>query len=405
MGTQLVNFLGEHMAYLGAAKLDHRPVPFRNQTAKVDDHNSVAMQIGLSESREYVNLSMQWVRVATRDGRVYTLAPNPGASGRGFLICERISYDRATTSIDTSGLSFSNTEVGASRRLSMLKELRGAFALTDSGTVTHELQPADFDENGGVLYLTDLDVVVTNRREIRPVHPYSEEGRRYNAVGENNLVAPDLASIVLCIVDNHQRIGPKFANLGGDVYRVPSIVDLNKEDGLYVIRNGISKSSMSASPPEVDHFTFAEMDEKFKLFNSVEEAQVNGDVARALEAERAARAEELKIVELKHKEALRQLDIEAVERKHSLERENAELKQKWELRTREYEEITRRYDQESRQRAAIEEKYQHELSLKQLERKDRYEERSYERKDNLEFIKFLPVAIAAILGLVLAFKK
>lgn len=388
-----------------------RPVNFHAAVVDIDERRQPLNESGVRCTRDYINGLPTPVRVCTRNGLVFTLSAEPRATARSFMSRDQVTWTR-DTDLDPNLLAQTFGLTAEAWKKAIAKQDNSAFHLCAAVPVVTEVSWNDFNENGKTLYIEELDVVLSIDPKAVLVHPYSELGsanRVADSVAEADI--PDTASLVLRIVDHSSKLSPKFANICGDIYRVPAVA-ADVPEGLYVIRNSMATGGFKSQSATVTHVPFDKIDDTFPLFDSMEEAKVLGDQAKLLDHARAMEVEELKrentklkLEDQEHRKDLQRLDREAKES----QREWEEKKRVWEEQSdrekREFDERKRASEEDIRRRQEALDKLQAEMDQKSIIRKDVYEERSYERKDNLEYLKFLPLAIAGIMGLVLAFKK
>ena len=388
-----------------------RPVSFHASVVEIDERRQPLNESGVRCTRDYINGLPTPVRVCTRNGVVFTLAAEPRATARAFAVREQVTWPR-DTELDTTVLAQTFGHSAEAWKKAISKQDNSAFHLCAAVPVVTEISWNDFNENGKTLYVEELDVVLSIDPRAVLVHPYSELGaanRVMDTVSEGEI--PGTASLVLRIVDHSSKLAPKFANICGDIYRVPA-VSADVPEGLYVIRNSMAAGGMQSQSATVEHIPFDKIAEKFPLYDSMEQAQVLGDQAKLLDHTRAREVEELKLEngrlkleEQNHKREMAQFERESKEAQRDWEERKRAWEEATEREKREFEARKRTDEDELRRRREALDKLQTEMEHKSIVRKDVYEERSYERKDNLEYLKFLPLAIAGIMGLVLAFKK
>lgn len=107
--------------------------------------------------------------------------------------------------------------------------------------------------------------------------------------------------IITFIVDRENSIGPKYTTVAGKVIQIPKIDVDGDPDGLYVVTNKTKT-----------HLTLEELRCSPYVYNSIEEAEVGGDVNTAMERQQ-------KINELDKKLQLQKLELEQAYRREELE--------------------------------------------------------------------------------------
>lgn len=126
------------------------------------------------------------------------------------------------------------------------------------------------------VYIRELDVVVCMKDSLA-MHPYSHQAQMLERHKE---VRADLVKSGLgrrfftwsvFVIDNSGRIGPRWINIHGSVYRVRTVSDKNCKDGFYVVRDKAVSDANEQSVPIAD---FIEHEEQldFPIYKSYQEA-------------------------------------------------------------------------------------------------------------------------------------
>lgn len=262
------------------------------------------------------------------------------------------------------------------------------------------------------VYVSNRDVLLSYQDvDKAPAHPFDhpEAYRRAIAALFKGGVG---VGMVYDIVDSQSAIGGRYAVFGKRVSYIPSRVDPNRPDGVYLYRVSIVGGEQKIV---TETYPLSEAEEKLGLYRTEQEAISGGDVRVLREKELETVRHDHKLLESRlkelqlHKEQeLQAVKIEAArselahkEQLQKLEHENKIANQKlqamshtWELQKLQY---TQALDQHS-----MEHKY------REMDRRDYYEARSHERKDRSEEFKFWPVVITGCLaagaGLMAAFQ-
>lgn len=351
---------------------------------------------------QYINGLSEPITVVDRSGVRVTIPPSTPRFGRDFIVRVSITYTKEVN------VNIDRVSHGRSPASQVLMEvLSGGIVNHRGNTLTHRLdyhvEASDIERNGGNIYLTNLDVVLSNwnpaRPDLIPDHPCSNAGVR-NAMIENDPAINNVGAFGygIRIVDPVGRYGDRYININNRVYRVPVIRDSSIQDGVYVTSSGTTEYSGGYARPESKRYDFEEADEALGLYGSVEAAKTLGDV----NAQRERELEEFKL---------------------NVKRENEQLKAEKQRRDAEYEEFRRnlekdRQDEEARvqrEERRLKERetrlkeemaeLEHRRTLRTIERKDTYEERSHNRKDTSEMVKFLPAVFTGLLALFVAVQK
>lgn len=131
------------------------------------------------------------------------------------------------------------------------------------------------------IYLRDLDLVVCMSDHIAN-HPYSHQAQLKNRSDEV-IEAIEAESgrrqfftWNVFIIDNAGRIGPRWINIHGNVYRVRSCLDPNSTDGFYVVRDKPVNDSREQSVRTSD-FKHSEEELDFPIYKTFQEALAAND--------------------------------------------------------------------------------------------------------------------------------
>ncbi|BAQ02644.2 hypothetical protein [Ralstonia phage RSL2] len=196
------------------------------------------------------------------------------------------------------------------------------------------------------------------------------------------------------IIDNQERIGPRYMRLLGKVMRIDAVKNALKRDGVYLKYRGLMTTSQGPVEDIVDYIPPEAMPEAKWLYRSFAEART----APEHEVELGF---ELKHLDLQGKKTAAEtsnLKAEQDKEKLELEHRNAQLQaqlEEEERRTRHFEnELNRRYARED-----------HATKIEQLRTKDYFEERSIERKDSSEMWKFIPTVVMGAGAAIVALKS
>lgn len=239
--------------------------------------------------------------------------------------------------------------------------------------VDYQIAKREFGMQGGAIYISDSDILLTMTDSIEKAypHPYSEEHTRLQHGSETNS-----ASFVykLDLVDNHQSVSGKYANINGEVFRVSPIKDPTRPDGLYKY----SRKAHEQNNPDALSY------ETFYSFADIKQAGVYDTVDEAEYAGNAGLKKKEELLQAEHATSLKKYEAEAAKqetaRVASIQLTTAnEQKHKQDI------ELILAKHQESLN--AIKEEHN------RLQMKDHYDEKGYVRKDSSEFMKHLPVII------------
>ncbi|BCM95160.1 hypothetical protein [Burkholderia phage FLC6] len=255
----------------------------------------------------------------------------------------------------------------------------------------YEVTPRTINDNGGCIYLVEQDIILSTRHNDIPLHPFSYEAmtkapKGTRTLGENGLSVE--------IIDNQERIGPRYMRLLGKVMRIDAVKNALKRDGVYLKYRGMMTSAQGPVEDVVEYIPPEQMPEAKWLYRSYAEA-------------RTAPEHEVELgLELKHldlqgkKTAAETSNLKAEQDKEKLELEHRN--QKLQAQLEEEERRVRHFENELNRRYARED---HVTKLDQLRTKDYYEERSIERKDSSEMWKFIPTVVMGAGAAIVALKS
>lgn len=368
----------------------------------IPDERDAALQSSYEITRRFINGTQRPITVIERNNLQVTFPPQMLGTFQGFIIRVVISLTREVN-VNTSRLSN-----GTSAADKVIAEVfRNGYTRRVGGRTQfqydYHVSPEDIESNGGSLYLTDLDVVVSNlnpdRPDLFPNHPYSEASIHSTMLEEDSGVnTVGSFGYSLRIIDSNHIFGERYININKQVFRIPVIDDSTLKDGVYLTSSGPATGRRGYVPPTTKRYTFEEADESLGLYQTMEEARTLGDVFSEKERE----FQEYKLQNKRDEEELRkqktQREAEFDRQKHELERQKAQDQAEVDRGKRQLEE---------RERALKEEmsRWEHERQMESIRRKDWAEERSTQRKDSSEMVKYLPAIFTGVLALFVAFNK
>lgn len=362
------------------------PVILSSQLEALDPLKQERRHLDLKITLDFENCLGRDVVVLDRRGFEYKI-PARTLSGRRdmvFSIYELIQFK------DDVKLTFSETEDDSDivdYRVKVLESLhidsvaqRNTRKSIVSATITYD----DLKNNKGGIYIKEHDLVIYIPEHYGYfVHPatvskivsgYLSKAGSFNEDFRFNIRINDPAN----------KIGPRFINISGTVYEIPIVRDPSVAEGALISSSSKDSDYKFLTVP----MSLEEFDKKVMTFKSVEEATVAGNLN---EVEKLRLTQEKLELEKNHavEDQKRQNEINAS--KHELALAQNDLKQMEIKHKRELEHLTHRY-----------ELMEDELEHQSLRRKSYYEERSLDRKDTSEVIKWLPLVLGA--GIALFFR-
>ena len=265
-----------------------------------------------------------------------------------------------------------------------------AQRMTRKSLVTTSVKLNDLRDGNNSVYVKEYDIVIYIARPGYTVLHPATVSQVINGFNLNKTKVNDF-EFNIRINDPNNKIGNRWINISGLIYQIIPSRDATQLEGVVVTTSSSDLNGEFVHVP----MSIEDFKEKVKTYQSYEEAETFGNLEHMTKTQADRELEQLKhnnsvqVEKLKGETAMHKSQSE--ESKFNLELANNELKQQEIRHKKELELIQARLDQEK-----------HSREFESLQRKSYYEERSYDRKDSSELIKFLPMIIGA--GLVLLFK-
>lgn len=386
-----------------------RAAPFEVEDMRVQVGQQSHTTEPLTCNISYHNGLSDAVTIVQRSGLAFTVPAATDRSEKDFVIRVTFSFSRGVN-IDAHYLLNGVTESSPIE----LRKLSEAINRRNTHTRGREEICLDYlvsretlQKRGGSVYLVELDLVVSilNGNHV-PLHPYSEVGQRADLIEADEAVNnPKYFGMNIRIVDSNGKFGDRFFNVNGQIYKVVALKSSTLRDGVYMTSSAAIDGDYDVCPPKCTRYDFDEADEALKLYRTVDEARTLGDVAAAVERDLKELQQRVKREEheLKLERLRREDELDSARRSHERVKLDFEVdmaEKLARLRLRELE-----LDEQKAELDAIRRREEHLRNLESLERKDKYESRSYQRKEVSEYIKYVPVVIAGIASVILALKK
>lgn len=259
---------------------------------------------------------------------------------------------------------------------------------TRKAIIETSFKKTDLSNYNNAVYIKEHDIVVyVPKIGVNIIHP-TTVSLILNGLSLNNRNASGF-NFHIRINDPRNKIGNRFLNISGVVYEI--IPDRNPAQIEGVV---VSSSTQSGELTHVP-MSLEEFEKNIKSYKSFEEAEMLGNLEEKAKADLTRELETLKHQNATEVEKLKAASLQnqavADQAKQDLASVQTELKSMEAKHKKEIELINAQIDREKSQ-----------MEWQSLQRKAYYEERSYDRKDSSELIKFLPMVIGA--GLVLLFK-
>ena len=344
---------------------------------------------------EYFNTLGFPISVCCRNGIRFVIPHKQSFGEQAFIVRVTISISKIAKD---SALNFLSTvNESSSQELQLLKE---SFNNTETVfstnykpldlTVDYPVTLQELEALGGSIYIYDADVFISDKNinDCQP-HPYSEDGRK---LGLAAAAPADLnsANFVFCIdlIDNEGVLGSRFMNINGEVYRIQSKRDSSRRSGAYLTTNRPSKGEHTTNDVIVQYYQYDEETlENIGLYGSYSAALTQGDLV-------SARKEE--ILRLEHESSLLKINYQRLKQEYETEVANRQKEQSlWEIER----------DKHKREIEDARAREEHLLAMQKLREKEKYEERSMQRKDDSEVLKYIPTVMVGIGALVIALKS
>lgn len=329
----------------------------------------------------YYNHLSAAVYVVGRDGVPFELPPS---GQRQNCLIIQVQYRIAHgTKVDPNNVFHTHANGTAQnealRRAIENLESNGRTGTTRTLTVTYTYSRERLVSNGGMIYVTDLDLVLSVHNHPldtwKALHPYSTASTRFQLLeADVDVNTVDSFGYSLRIVSNDGSVGDKYINIAGKLYRIPSVKCQSLQDGIHLCSSGAITNATRLTYPETHHYTLDEGKEQLLIFDTPDEAASLGDTVKQRDQEINDLKHRQKILEQEHAQELATEKYKLEERKRELEREHMEREENFR-------------------------QLEHERQLRSIRDKEYFESRSAIRKDSSELVKFMPTILTAVIGL------
>lgn len=363
------------------------PSHFGETRVSQDGLGDGRMMEPITQTNSYRNYLSAPVSIAWRNGFKFHLNPEHNLYQNCFIAKVRICIG-PEVKVDADRL-FSAMNAQSSSELRAIREAyeievkvnsyRGATIVLDYPLTLEQLQ-----SYGGSVYFSELDIVVSLLPvEEMPAHPYSEEGRTHQTVAGSPVDHGGVGfGYAVEIIDNYERFGTRYLNIGGAVYPVRPKKDVERRDGVYIISNYAANGTLTKEGVKVSFCSFDKAEEELGLYKSFDEALHLGNIAQAHKRE---------MLTMEHDLAKGKVELQNLKNLHDREMLTATQELK-------------RIEQENARLDARNKLLENDLSLERQRIKDYYEQKSYQRKDTSEALKILPTLLMGLTTLMVAIK-
>jgi hypothetical protein len=249
---------------------------------------------------------------------------------------------------------------------------------------------------GGSMYLEQVDMLISTLDGNKmPPHPHGRLSRHINVrdafAGQGGQTE---FYYRLRFVDNEGVYGTHYVNINGVAFAVEPIKDPEFQSGIHCYMP--NKAMSDDNSDRLVHCEYEPIEEgikKYGLYKTRQEALTHGNQKERFEADILTQKQSLKERELKVDEEKMGMSRDIAELKARQEKEMAFLKNKYSVENEHREERLAILKEER-------DLFKDRLEYDQLYRKDHYDHRTHARKDASEIIKFVPVALTAVAGVI-----
>lgn len=352
--------------------------------------------------------------VVTRTGVRFKIQPLRSMRSN-TLVIRYLASNGSTVFVDTRGLlndegkPTSKEAQALDSVLQREEHLPGRWGMK-TGCVDFFINQLEFQQNGGSLYLPNLDLVLSTADiEFAPKHPFSKEGLLSALVENDPMVKHRIGlSMQIKIVDRQGRFGSRFINLNGEVFQIPVEANTQFPDGVYLYGTFPCVGEVSFQSGRSEFYAFEDADKALHLYRTYNEALTLGNPADVYkreieERQHALKREQADFLEAK---AVRDREWSEQQRTYEIARETAkaELQSRDEVLRLKESEIAMQ-DQRYRIREADLKLREQELRRDQMLLKEVFDERAHNRREIVEILKHFPALITGGWAIFTAIRK
>lgn len=382
-----------------------RPTQHNCRVTRKSDAGKTKPYSSLEVKTTYLNGLNIPVSIMMRNGVKFDIPPVTHIKENFFIVDIEYSF---CTQVNLNTLYLSND---SSEESSLVKDLMEEDNnLAPYNRVHRHLRyyfsKEELTSKGNSFYAHNLDITISAYDEPGAFHPFSE-------IGVRNFLAKETTEVntygsfgySIRVIDNEGVFGTKFLNINNKVYRVNPVKNPFYKNGVYFISSGEVFDNNNINIPVSKFFTFEEAVTELGLFNSFIEANTLGNVLETRKKELDDFAFSLKEKENRLKQERMDKEFELEEFKRTLEK--MRLQEEEDRRLREIE-FKREESMLAAKNMRLKDEIntlEHKRNMLSMERKDHYEEKSYERKDSSEVVKFIPLVIGGLIAIIAAIYK
>ena len=345
-----------------------------------------------SQSLEYLNKLGREIIVLDRRGFEYRIKPKPYTQETEL----KLTIYETLVMKENVTLTFSDKE-SDEQIIEYRKNVLEAITQdklhersTRKSLVATTITANDLKQNRGAIYIKEHDIVIfyPNYDGV-VVHPATVS----KIINGYEFLERDISEFRFSIKinDPNNRIGNRYINISGIIHELVPNRDAGLVEGVIISSSSAkTQGEYTHVPMSIDDFLV-----KVKTYTTVEDAQHYGNLE---EIEKQTRTKELET--LKHNNAIQQEHgkLNTIVGQTELD----QMKKDLAITQTTLKEQELRHKQELERLAYVADVEKHQRELESLRNKSYYEERSLDRKDSSELIKFLPFILGA--GLALLFK-
>lgn len=366
----------------------------QNQAESNEIHTAYKpVKINLS----YHNCTGGDITIIDRENMKFTIKPLPSGArriGEGIVVVKNYVFNDAVI-IDEVNLSSELTPDREMLRKAFSNRRRTVCNETELDIV-YSISPEAFREFDECVYIRELDIVITRNSNELISHPYSEQGSLLN--GEPESIGEASTALGFRWVTHGYQAETLYFNLYGIVVSITSVHDMQMDEGFYVYNKGNRERGEAT---RLVRMSLEEAIEKYRLTRSLLEAEKTPSLEERIASDLdivkgeqklsvLEREHQLKLAQISNTEKTLMTKLEELERKAAADRVAYDLEN--DKRIRDHEQYVNKIRLEADKALRDMEMFKEKLRLdsESNSRKEYYEQRSLDRKDSSEIIKWLP---------------
>lgn len=284
-------------------------------------------------SYRYQNRTDHPMTVSRRDGTRLVVLPTEKLNCTGqfsifmTLSCKRTVISECLKQLDE--VLGKNVETDVLHK-ALVRNANRTTSTVVSATVEYMLDEDQLMQQGGRVYLTDVDVMLDRVGSRQVPHPFSRDMQNRSALQALLPKAgPNTFAFMLKAVDNssYKHFSDRYINLGGQVYQIPVEADESLTTGIHVIaRVPVTKENLdNEGALRSTRMDFEQADELFHLHTTVERAELGGPPSEMLKERLNERLANQRLEELNIKERSTKDELELQRLRNSTARNRAVL--------------------------------------------------------------------------------